>query len=384
MYTKIINPLTGRYVSILGRTGRNILNTYLQSFQTGGGCITTDKCRGAKKRCKKNDGCKYIKASEIESKGVDSYGCYKCESSLEEHTVEEKKTAKKIDLSISIPSSIQNNCEKIIQLWSSHSLRTKDRDMKNSGFLQGNKAVLTSVHKSGSAIENPYSEAQWLDTWEYSRKKNLSRERAEILGRYNVHRNTLLKLSKNHVWINQGDMGGCSFAALINLCQLGSVMTPWNRSLSKMKNSREFKKLYEKTYGLTDEGYRDWISALIAMCEGIPNFGKVLSKIKYQCFKTLRGNYHSILIAEKATSVEHYADAVLGFIINLLHNGYVIAVPTISHFICIIGYNESGLLFLGSFGDKISTGGLHELREDLFTPVEIADSIMDCLYVKVR
>ena len=36
----------------------------------GSGCIITDKCRGAKKRCKKNDGCEYIKASEIESKGV--------------------------------------------------------------------------------------------------------------------------------------------------------------------------------------------------------------------------------------------------------------------------------------------------------------------------
>lgn len=383
MYSKIVNPLTGRYVSICGKTGINILNTYLQYSQSGSGCVTTDKCRGAKKRCKKNDGCEYIKAIEIESKGVDSYGCYKCESSLEEHTGEEK-TAKEIDLSVIIPDSIQNDCGKIIQLWSSHSLRTKDRDMKNSGFLQDNKAVLTSVHKSGSAIENPYSGEQWLDTWEYSRKKNLSRERAGILGRYNVHRNTLLKLSGNHVWIDQGDMGGCSFAALINLCQLGNIDTPWNRSLSKMKNSREFKKLYEKTYGLTDEGYRDWISALTAMCNGITNFGKVLSKIKYQCLKTLRGNYHSLLIAEKGTSVEYYAEAVLDFIINLLYNGYVIAVPTISHFICIIGYNESGLLFLGSFGDKISTGGLHELREDLFTPTEIADSIMDCLYVKVN
>jgi hypothetical protein len=384
MYSKILNPLTGRYVSICGKTGINILNTYLQASQKGGECLTTDKCQGAKKRCKKNDGCKYIKASEIESKRVDSYGCYKCDSSQGEHKSEEKKTTVEIDLSAPIFKPLQNDCEKIIQLWSTYSLRTKDRDMKNSGFLQDNKAVLTSVHKSGSAIENPYSGEQWLDTWEYSRKKNLSSERSEILSMYNVHSNILDKLSGNHVWIDQGDMGGCSFAALINLCQLGNITTPWSVSLSKMKNSREFKKLYERTYGLTDEGYRDWISALTAMCDRIPNFGKVLSKIKYQCFKTLRGNYHSLLIAEKTTSIEHYAEAVLDFIINLLHNGYVIAVPTISHFICIIGYNESGLLFLGSFGDKISTGGFHELREDLFTPIEIADSIMDCLYVKVR
>ena len=383
MYNRILNPLSGRYVSIYGKTGKNILNLYLEFYQKGGGCVTTDKCQGAKKRCKKNDGCEYIKASEIESKGVSSYGCYKCDLSQGEKKNENKKSNMEIDLSVNIPISIQNNCQKIIKLWSRHSLHTKDRDMKNSGFLRDNKAVLTSVHRSGSAIENPYSEAQWLDTWEYSRKKNLSRERGEILIRYRVHPKVLRKLSRNYIWIDQGDMGGCSFAALINLCQLGGIDTPWSRSLSKMKNSTEFKKLYERNYGLTDEGYRDWISALQAMCDGIPNFGRVLSKIKYQCFKTLRGNYHSQLIAPKGTSNEKYAEAVLQFIINLIDQGYIIAVPTISHFVCIIGYNESSLLFLGSFGDKISTGGLHELRTDLFTPVEIADSIMDCLYTPV-
>lgn len=35
MYTKIVNPLTGRYVSTHGNIGRNVLNTYLQSFQSG-------------------------------------------------------------------------------------------------------------------------------------------------------------------------------------------------------------------------------------------------------------------------------------------------------------------------------------------------------------
>ena len=71
------------------------------------------------------------------------------------------------------------------------------------------------------------------------------------------------------------------------------------------------------------------------------------------------------------------------FIKHLLDNGYVVAVPTISHFVCIIGYNDNSLLFLGSFGEQISTGGLHELETDIFSPQEIADSIMDCLYVKV-
>ena len=391
MYSKIVNPLTGRKVSIKSKKGKELVNNYILAAQKGGGCNVTEKCRGAKKKCRQSDiqaGCEYIKSNEIESKGVDKYGCYYCDdttASVSNVSEESSETSSDdiINLSVSIPAEIQDDCEEIIRLWSYYSNRTKDSNRRNSGFLTGNKAVLTKVHRSGAAIENPYSEHQWLNSWDYTSKSNLNPVRNSIYRNYSIHPKLLRKLKTTHVWIDQGDMGGCSFAALINLCQLGNIQTNWSNKVSKMKDYKKFKHLYERTYGLTDEGYRDWISALTAMCYGIPNFASVLTSINYQCFKTLRGNYHSKLIAAPGTSVEDYAESVLNFIKNLLDNGYVVAVPTISHFVCIIGYNENSLLFLGSFGENISTGGLHELEIDLFSPQEIADSIMDCLYVKV-
>jgi len=390
MYSKIVNPFTGRKVSINSSEGKELLNNYIKMAQKGGGCIVTEKCRGAEKKCRKLDiqsGCRYVKSSEIEVQGVGKYGCYYCDNNASvSNILEESKESSDdeiMNLSVFIPDEIRGNCEEIIGLWSLYSIKTKDSNRRNSGFLPDNKAVLTMVHKSGAAIENPYSEHQWLNSWDYTSRSNLGPVRNSIYKNYLIHPKLLNKLKTNHVWIDQGDMGGCSFAALINLCQLGNIHTNWSNKVSKMKDYRKFKHLYEKTYGLTDEGYRDWISALTGMCYGIPDFACLLTSINYQCFKTLRGNYHSKLISPSGTSVEDYAEAVLNFIKNLLDNGYVVAVPTISHFVCIIGYNENSLLFLGSFGEKISTGGLHELETDIFSPQEIADSVMDCLYVKV-
>jgi len=388
MYSKIVNPLTGRKVSITGKIGKEIMNNYLDISQKGGNCRTTDKCRGTKKKCRDSDieyGCEYVKSVDIISKGVDNYGCYMCEddSVKVSKTEEDDSSDDIINISAPLPLKVRDDCHEIINIWLIYSIKTKDSNRKNSGFLEGNNAVLTSVHTSGSAIENPYSEHQWLNSWKYTRKTNIEPIRDSIYERYIIHPKLLIKLKTTHVWIDQGDMGGCSFAALINLCQLGNISSDWSNKVSKMKDHKKFKTLYERTYELTDDGYRDWISALTAMCWGIPDFGTVLTSLNYQCFKTLRGNYHSTLIAPKETSVEEYAEIVLSFIKHLLDNGYVVAVPTISHFVCIIGYNDNSLLFLGSFGEQISTGGLHELETDIFSPQEIADSIMDCLYVKV-
>jgi len=78
MYSKIVNPKTGRFVKITTKLGKKILNNY--AAQYGGGYVPCSKERGAKKRCRKQDkDCVYIKASDAKSKKVDTYGCYKTE-----------------------------------------------------------------------------------------------------------------------------------------------------------------------------------------------------------------------------------------------------------------------------------------------------------------
>ena len=79
MYNRIINPETGRSVKITSRIGKRVLRNYAR--QIGGGCVNCEPNRGPKKRCRNIDkkaGCEYIKKADIEKRGVDEYGCYKC------------------------------------------------------------------------------------------------------------------------------------------------------------------------------------------------------------------------------------------------------------------------------------------------------------------
>ena len=81
MYNKIVNPKSGKRVSIYGNLGKKILKNYLKIMQSGGGCSKTSDCRGAGKKCRAADtaeGCEYIKQDDIETKGVSKWGCYLC------------------------------------------------------------------------------------------------------------------------------------------------------------------------------------------------------------------------------------------------------------------------------------------------------------------
>jgi len=222
------------------------------------------------------------------------------------------------------------------------------------------------------------------DGYTHNIKSLASTRRNNVMDKYRVNdRVKELISSPNYVFINQGNTGACSFASLSHLCQLGGIDTPWN--MKKLSTEQGFKKVYFNELQMLDEGYNSWA---LVFGLSIDNFKLDLGltiENNYQFFKAEKKDIFNVLISDTSNK-GHYADSVLTFLKDKLDTGFVIATPFVSHFITLIGYNDNGLLFLGSYGEDSwlsEKGGLHELKLDLFNQINYADAIRDCLFVKV-
>lgn len=372
MYRKIVNPKTGKRVNLNGKIGKQILINYLN--QIGGGCQECNRERGVGSKCRKKErdmGCEYINKANTEDKGVTQFGCYNCNNSKlsasndDEYSNEEDSK-----------SSSGKTCDEITNEWSTNANRSRDTTRSNRGEIDGNPFW---THSSDEETANSNMELQWYSGGDLSATK--SREiRQKTLSKFNVNRNILTKLnSRDFIWINQGNVGGCSFASLSFLCQLGNIETPW--SLSELSTEAGFRKVYINDYSCDDTGYNDWLPVIQAdFCNKIPNMNIVLEKINYTEFK-IRGS-HNKTIAEMGTSKEDYGNLVFEYIKDKLDNGYAVAIPFLQHFITIIGHNDSQFLFLGSFGDKFDKGGLH-IMDRSFEPMFVGDAIQSCIFARV-
>lgn len=268
------------------------------------------------------------------------------------------------------------SCKKILKNINTNIAKSRDTSRGNRGEIEGNPFW---AHTSSSESVNKMTELQW-----YSGKE-LSVLKAKILrnktiSKFNVNPKIIKKLgSTKFNWINQGDVGGCSFACISNICQLANIPISWD--ISYLKTSSGFKNVYTNTFECDDEGYNQWISVISSdFCKKIPDFNKTLVKIQYVPIK-IRGGVHNKNIGD-GLDKEKYGQAVFDYIINLLDTGHVIGIPFLQHFITIIGHNGSQFLFLGSFGKKYDYGGLHIMRSE-FSQVLVGDALNSCIFAKL-
>ena len=251
-----------------------------------------------------------------------------------------------------------------------------DTTRDNRGEIDGNPFW---IHSSNQTIVSNNVDKQWYSGEDLCCSKANSL-RKSTLSKFYVNHNIVKKInSSTFNWINQGSVGGCSFAAVSYICQLAEIVTPW--SIKKLTTEKGFRNTYETNYRLDDKGYNQWMPVITAEFNNrIPNLEIVLEKLKYTSFKQ-RGA-HNLDIAPKGTSKIKYGIIVFNYIINLLNNGYVVAIPFLEHFITIIGHNNKQLLFLGSFGKNNDKGGLHIMHSS-FLPYLVGDAIQSCIYAKV-
>ena len=156
------------------------------------------------------------------------------------------------------------SCKKILKNINTNIAKSRDTSRGNRGEIEGNPFW---AHTSSSESVNKMTELQW-----YSGKE-LSVLKAKILrnktiSKFNVNPKIIKKLgSIKFNWINQGDVGGCSFACISNICQLANIFISWD--ISYLKTSSGFKSVYTNTFECDDEGYNEvplFAAALSLFC----------------------------------------------------------------------------------------------------------------------
>ena len=218
-------------------------------------------------------------------------------------------------------------------------------------------------------------------------------KRAQMYDIYNVQPHVQDMIESRFKFIHQGAVGGCFFTSIINILQMGgfgnqvdSVLQDYGSSLTKLKNPKEFKKLYIKTLGLADEGYSSYLNPVQILTEIIPDFMELTNEVGFTWFRyqalgraSRRAGPFNSIIADGAETTEEYNEKILAYLRRLLDEGYVFATPFNGHFVVYIGYTADGFLALGSYGQHADKGGLHPIRETTF----LADAVRSCLFIKV-
>ena len=291
------------------------------------------------------------------------------------------------------------NCSETLELWNRSQMKDKSSSRRQAGFITDNPTV---IHEStgGASQTNPLFTLQWMvgegneEGWLGQQSaRNCEKNRRRIYKKYWISKKIIDKIEgNNYIWIDQGHIGGCFFATLTNLCQLGNIPVPWN--INELSYVDGFENVYIRDLQGEDDGYRSWTVALDLFCQiskrktGADN---IIPQLNYMFFKSNRGDRFNVKQFGEGLTNEQYAQSVLQFITGLLDDGYVIGVTFLNHFITLIGYNNDSLLFLGSYGQYWDEYGLHELKlidtdgyESGITQLNFADALQDCIYVKVR
>ena len=278
-----------------------------------------------------------------------------------------------------------NLVEKIEQAWSvAKSNGTTGIDFK----LATNEYNPHEVDTSGA---NKRMTDMWQnDVWREGTAASNKKLREEMYKTYNVFGNVKKMIEEEVVFINQGEVGGCFFASILNLLQLGGKKVTINKaltkykkqSLAKLKREANFKNLYRTQLKLFDCGYGTYYLSLKQLPKDLVDLTK---DIEFEWFrykalprpaKRKTGSYNKKFDAK---NIDEYNEKVLAYLRNLMDNGYVFAAPFNGHFVAYIGYNDKGFLALGSYGESADKGGLHEVKETIL----LADAINSILYMKV-
>ena len=278
-----------------------------------------------------------------------------------------------------------NLVEKIEEAWKiAKSNNTTGKDFK----LAKNKYYPHVVEKVGA---NKRMAVMWFnDVWRKGTSKSNKNLREKMYKKYNVFGNVKNMIEKEVVFINQGEVGGCFFASILNLLQLGGKKAAVNKalkeykkqSLAKLKQEENFKSLYTDQLKLFDCGYGTYYLSLKELPEDLLDLTKDI-EFEWFRYKALprparrgTGSYNKKFDAK---NINEYNEKVLAFLRNLMDNGYVFAAPFNGHFVAYVGYNDNGFLALGSYGESADKGGLHEVKETIL----LADAINSVLYMKV-
>lgn len=214
--------------------------------------------------------------------------------------------------------------------------------------------------------------------------------RKKMYAKYTVHSNVKHMLEDKVVFINQGEVGGCFFASILNLLQLGgkkstvdaALKTYEKQSLAKLKREANFKNLYRKQLELYDCGYGTYYLSLKQLPQNLLSLTKSLD-FQWFRYKALpgrgsrrKGTYN---VKFDAKDIDGYNKNILAYLRQLLDGGYAFAAPFNGHFVAYVGYNDDGFLALGSYGEDADKAGLHEVKETIL----LADAINSVLYTKV-
>ena len=137
--------------------------------------------------------------------------------------------------------------------------------------------------------------------------------------------------------IDQGKTKACFLASLLYLQQfLGN----------KTRHFDDF--TVKKGYRTIEEGIKDF-----------PQFARGLEYVRLRPHRVLRST----------PKPKH-----LAYLRNLIDTGHVFVAPFDGHFCTYVGYNQTGFIALGSYGNK----GLHEIKET----TRFADALDEIIYVK--
>lgn len=261
---------------------------------------------------------------------------------------------------------------------------TTGKDFK----LAKNKYHPHEVDTSGA---NKRMADMWFnDVWREGTAESNKKLREEMYKTYKVFGNVKNMIEEEVVFINQGEVGGCFFASILNLLQLGGKKDIINialkkykkQSLAKLKREANFKNLYKKQLKLFDCGYGTYYLSLKELPEDLIDLTKDI-EFEWFRYKALprparrgKGSYNKKFDAE---NIDDYNKNVLAYLRKLMDEGYVFAAPFNGHFVAYVGYNENGFLALGSYGESADKGGLHEVKETIL----LADAINSILYMKV-
>ncbi len=276
------------------------------------------------------------------------------------------------------------------------------RNAEKPGGTTGHKLPLAnnpySPHEDiGNRARARLSEKMWWG--DILRKGNKAKNKAlrgRVYAKYNVHENVKHFVETEYVFINQGPTGGCFLASVLSMLQLvgGSndldkMLRNYRTPLSSLKSGKNFARLFLKEFGLEDDGYGTYWQPLHILQDQVPDLINLTTNLDFTWFRykalgrasrRIKGDYNPAIGGTDLKSTEEYNEKVLSYLRRLLDSGHVFAVPFNGHFIPYVGYNDSGFLALGSYGESADKAGLHEVKETL----NFADAIASCLIVKVN
>ena len=185
--------------------------------------------------------------------------------------------------------------------------------------------------------------------------------------------------SRNYLFLSQGSVGACFFMSLMNLLQFAGLKKPaWFKKLGSEKG---VKNVYLTILGLADDGYSSFRAAfqsLPAHFTDEMSWEQLLSNFDYETFRHGSHDLWNKEIRAAATTADEYDANVQGWLENKLDQGCVVAIPFMSHFCCLIGYDSDHFLFLNSYGVRHDQGGLSPMLA--YTKLEVASAINDCFY----